>query len=783
MKMLLNLAVLMLGLMTAIPALATGLLIPTQRGMPPLAIKYHRAEVRIKDRVAVTKVDQVFKNHTNQVLEGTYIFPLPPGATVSDFYLYMNGKKTKGEVLERNRARNIYEGIVRQMKDPALLEYLGRDLFKCRVYPIPRRGELRIQIEFSQIMPYEGGVVKYSYPMRTDRASSRTMKDFTMSVNIESKTPIKTIYSPTHRIYHRKKNDHHATAGFEKSAALLDRDFDLFYTVSDKEVGLNLLTYRDAGEPGFFLLMASPKSEYRDNEIIGKRITFVVDTSGSMSGKKMRHAKKAIQYCLSKLNSDDLFNVIRFSTDVESFRKKPVSASSENIQRAQNFVKRMEAAGGTAIDEALRKALAGHVKSTEPNLVVFMTDGHPTVGETGPKRIVKNTARANKVGARIFVFGVGAEVNTKLLDRVSGENQGDSTYVKPNHDIEQTLAGFYDKVSHPVLSGLELDFGTIHAYDVLPKRLPDLFKGGQVIMIGRYRDDGHSALTLLGRSGKEKKKFVFEGKFPKRAGDNDFIPRLWATRKIGYLLENIRLGGEKRELVNEVISLSKRYGIVTPYTSYLVTEDTPQVAQTRPPRRDRPLQKRPAPPPRPTVSTRPGWGRDGAGRGASGGVAVDSVEMEAPASKASPSRKSAERRRNKARSQAKVFAKKAGKSMAEESGADAVSLSAAIKDMRQAQAPRDEDDEISGIRYVAGRSFSYRNGAWTDLSFKKGMKVLKVKYLGKAFFLLVAKSSFLKNVFALGERVIVVVGKNRAIEILPDGRDSIPESEMKPYLP
>ncbi|MBW1810213.1 MAG: VWA domain-containing protein [Deltaproteobacteria bacterium] len=755
-------------------ASATGLLIPTKQGVGPLSIKYHRAEVKIKDRVAVTHVDQVFLNHTNRVLEATYIFPLPKGATVSDFYLYMNGKKTKGEILEKNRARNIYEGIVRRMKDPGLLEYIGRDLFQCRVYPVPRKGEMRIEIEFTQVMPYEGGITKYSYPMRTDRASARTMKDFTMSVNIKSKTAIKTIYSPTHKIYHRKKNDHNATAGFETMAATLDRDFELFYTVSDKDVGLNLLTYRDKGEPGFFMLMASPKSDFREKEIIGKRITFVVDTSGSMAGAKMRHTKKAIKYCLNKLNPDDLFNVIRFSTDVEGFMKKPVSASKANIQKALNFVDRIEAAGGTAIDEALTVALAGHVKQSEPNMVVFMTDGHPTVGETAPQRIIKNAAKANKVSAKIFVFGVGNEINTKLLDKVSGGNNGDSTYVKPNAEIEHTVSNFYDKVSHPVMSDLRLDFGSIHEYDVLPKRIPDLFKGGQIIVLGRYRNQGHSALTLTGKMGQGNKKFVFEGRFPKKNKDNNFIPRLWATRKIGFLLDNIRLGGKKKELVDEVIRLSKRYGIVTPYTSYLVTEDTPQVALRQPrPDRRRPPMKMPAP-----TTTRPGWGQIG-NRGVGGSGGSDGSPSEATVA----SGKSGGRSKLKAMSRVQVFAEKKAEAMDLESGEQAVRMADAVKDLKQANEPRDEADDASGMRYVSGRPFSYKGGAWTDLRYKSGMKVLKIKYMSSAYFRLIAKSSFLKQVFTLGQRVIVVVGKNKAVEIHPDGKETINDKQAREFTP
>lgn len=755
-------------LFAALPTMAraTGLLIPTDRSLGPLGIKYHRAQVQITDRVAETKVDQVFVNHTGRDLEATYIFPLPKGATVSDFYLYMNGKKTKGEILEKNRARNIYEGIVRRMKDPGLLEYLGRDLFKCRVYPVPRRGEARIEIQFTQLMPFEGGVVRYNYPMRTDRASARTMRDFTMSVKIHSKTPIKSIYSPSHRVYSRKADDHHATAGFEKSAALLDRDFTLFYTVSEKDIGLNLLTHRAPGEPGYFMLMISPKSEYTDTEIMGKRITFVIDTSGSMAGEKMRHAKKALKYCLNKLNPDDLFNVIRFSTDVEAFRKKPVSASKNNIQRALNFADRMEAAGGTAIDEALTTALAGHKNKGEPNLVVFLTDGHPTVGETNPKAIANHVHTANRAEARVFVFGVGEEINTHLLDTISGQNFADSTYVKPGEEIERRLSGFYDKVSHPVLSDLRLDFGSIHEYDVMPRQLPDLFKGSQMIAMGRYRNRGHTAITLRGKAGPKVRKFVYEEKFPGESQDNTFICRLWATRRVGFLLDTIRLSGENKELVDEVIRLSKRYGIVTPYTSYLVTED--QAVATPTPRPVTPRK------PRPILRRRPGWGGPQGGTGS----AAPAEEREAAAAPAAPSA-----RMSRARKRYKAYEKKKGEVLAQESGSMAVDFADSVKDMKTADAESTEADDAAGIRHLAGHTFKYVRGGWVDLGYKRGMQTLKIKYMGKAYFDLLQRSAKLKQIFALGERITVVVGNNRALVITPDGRDEVPASALKRYLP
>lgn len=758
---------LLLSLCFSLPALATGLLVPTDGSLGPLSIKYHRAEVKITDRAAVTHVDQVFINSSDRDLEATYIFPLPKGATVSDFYLYMNGKKMKGEILEKDRARNIYEGIVRRMQDPGLLEYLGNDLFQARVYPVPRRGEQRIEIEFTQLLPFEGGVLKYVYPMRTDRSSARTLQDFTVAVKIHSQVPIKTIYSPSHQIYQRKTDDRNAVAGFETMAALLDRDFELFYTVSEKDIGLNLLTFREPGEDGFFMVMASPKSEFTDQEIMGKRITFVVDTSGSMSGDKMRFAKEALKYCLNRLNGDDIFNVVRFSTDVESFEKAPVAASRDNVQRALTFVDRMEAAGGTAIDEALLTALAGHTKKDEPNLVVFITDGHPTVGETDPKQILAHVKARNAAAARVFAFGVGDDINTLLLDQIGQDNFADATYLKANQEIEQRLSAFYDKISHPVLADLRIDFGSLREFDVFPRRLPDLFKGSQLIILGRYRNEGHTALTLVGKVGGKDKSFTYEGAFPKEARDNAFIPRLWATRKIGYLLDNIRQGGERKELVDEVIALSKRYGIVTPYTSYLVTEDTPQMVAAEP-------RPRPAPPRRPLLMEErmqgPGKG-DGAPRGGSAYPVTAAPPASAPAM-------DYDRRAERA----KVMAKSSASSVRAESGTEAVQMADAVKDLKEAEAPRDEADDAAGIRYVEGRTFRFQGGGWVDAGFSSSMKTLHIKYMGSAYFALVQRSAKLKRILALGERVTVVVGNNLALVVSPDGRDQVPDAELNPFV-
>ncbi|MDI7268580.1 MAG: VIT and VWA domain-containing protein, partial [Myxococcota bacterium] len=567
---------------------AIGIMIPSDRSLGPLAIESHRVEIDITDRAAVTKVDQVFRNSSDRILEATYIFPLPEGSSVSQFALWVNGRRTEGEVLERDAARRIYEEIVARMVDPGLIEYIGGNLFRARVFPIPARGEQRVEIRFTSTLAYESGLVRYVYPMKTPGRSAETLRDFTLTARIESAVPIQSIYSPTHEVGVTRRNDNHATAGFERQRADLGKDFVLYFSVSREDVGLSLLAHRPDREDGFFMMMVTPRKDLDEQEVMGKHVTFVVDTSGSMSGEKMDGAREALRFCLDRLGSDDVFNVIRFSSDVEALSDSPMAASAANKERAGEFVRRMRALGGTAIDAALAKALEQPIESGVPHMIVFLTDGMPTVGETDPVRIVDRVTSANDRKSRIFVFGLGNDVNANFLDMIAQRNRGTAEYARSGEELEVKLSAFYGKIAFPVMANLALRAGRgVELLDVFPRELPDLFHGSQLLLLGRYRGDGEVSVSLGGDVGRQTKTFTYDVGFPNRESDNDFLPHLWATRKVGYLLDNIRLGGENQEVREEVIALGRRYGIVTPYTSYLVTEDQPAPQQIRLGGRDR----------------------------------------------------------------------------------------------------------------------------------------------------------------------------------------------------
>ncbi len=583
------LAVLLLA--PALPALADGLIIPDPPPHPPspivdvpwLTIKYHHVAVTIDGRVATTRIDQVFLNEADRPVEGTYLFPLPEEAAIGEFVMWVDGEKLEGQILDRDEARRIYEEIVRRQQDPALLEYVGRDLFQARVFPIPPGGERRIELEYSQVLPLENGLVEYVYPLNTEKFSARPLEEVSVSVELHSREPIKAIYSPSHDVGIDRRGDYNATVGYEAYDVLPDTDFVLYYTVSQDDVGLNLLSYLPpGGREGFFLLLAAPKVEIDPGEVVAKDVICVLDVSGSMRGEKIEQAQEALRFVLDHLNREDRFNILAFSTSTRAYARGLVPA--DEAAEARAFVNRLEANGSTDIARALLEALA-MVDPARPTILIFLTDGLPTTGEVDIQRIIRLVGNAAGEEVRIFSFGVGDDVNTTLLDSVSQNHRGVSAYVRPGEGIDEEVSAFYAKVSTPLLANLEIDFGQVEVYDLYPYPLPDLFAGSQVVIAGRYERGGAAEVRLTGQVNDRQQTFTYPDVTFRREGGEEFIARLWASRKIGHLLQQIRLHGEDRELVDEIVELSVRYGIVTPYTSFLVEE--PEDALTEEGRRTR----------------------------------------------------------------------------------------------------------------------------------------------------------------------------------------------------
>lgn len=717
-----SMLILVLVLIFGSNAGADGIIIP----MPPrpgepfppdLSIKYHHVDIKIDNQIAQTKVDQIFINNYHRDLEGTYIFPIPEDASISKFSMFVGGEEINGQIMDRQEARKIYEDIVRRKRDPALLEYFRDGMFKASVYPIPAHGETRIKLDYSEILKLNGGICGYRYTLNTEKFSKDPLQSVKLSVEINSNQPLKSIYSPSHNIKIDKENDHHAIVTYVEENTRPDKDFLLYYTVSEDEFGFNLLPYEDEDHQGYFLAMISPQVEVPADRTLSKEIIFILDTSGSMKGEKIEQAKRSLTFCLNSLNSNDRFNVIDFDDQVRSFKESVVRANSENIKEALRFVEKGEADGGTNINDALLTGLGQIGSENKTSFIIFLTDGLPTVGVTDIGNILQNVKDQNRSRVRIFVFGVGYDVNAHFLDKLAQDNHATSDYVSPDEDIEVKVSGFYKKVSHPILTDIQLSFGKVETYDIYPKELPDIFKGSQLLVLGKYKSQGSSMVILSGSSGDAQKKFTYEVNFSPDERNN-FVPRLWATRRVGYLIDELRLHGENKELIDEVVRLSKKYGIINQYTSFLIDADYQLTA-----------------------------------RDLSRGVARQWEEL----------------------SNEQVGAGAVGQ-------AKSLSMAkVAQAPMSGYFDSEGKFKKIERVTQAGTKTFFNKDGLWVDAEYEGKLETIKVERFSQAYFKLLSQVPEIGKYFALGERVIFLLN-GKAIEIADQGKSDFTESELKALL-
>jgi Ca-activated chloride channel family protein len=673
-----------------------------------LPIKSIKIDTKILSQVATTHVEQVFRNDTDATLEGTYLFPIPESASIVEFAIWDGDRRLVGEVRSREEARRIYDEIVRRQRDPGLLEYAGKDLFQASIFPIPPHSDKKLELTYSQVLRAESGTVAYRYPLGTGRQVTQ-IGSVSGRIELESKEPLRNVYSPSHAVEVKRNGDRRSVVSFESQAGKEPEDFQLFYTRSNEDFGVTLLTHRDAGKDGYFLLMISPKDDWSEQEYSAKDIVFVLDTSGSMAEEgKMEKARAALLYGIRILRAQDRFNVISFAGEERVMETGMIKADEQGRRRGETFAQSLRPVGGTNINQALLTAMRQFEDGNRPKILIFMTDGLPTVGETNATRIVDNARTARIPGLRLFTFGVGYDVNTALLDKLAAENGGVADYIEPKEDLEAKVSNFFAKVNYPVLTDLKLDMGGVETDLVYPKALPDLFRGSQVTLIGRYRnaiDMDFVRLQLSGRSGGANRSFLYNNlRFPLREESNDFLPRLWATRRVGWLMEQIRTNGEQKELRDEIVDLGTRYGIVTPYTSYLALEPNAQVQN---------------------VAALPNAGRRIA-RVGQGAQSPPPAPMKADDARAM-------------------------------TGAVAVQQSKRAREQQEAER-FDKDALSSAVRAVAGKTFYLRESVWTDAEFKPEARLPEttVKFGSDDYFALLKQKPRLAGFFALGERVVVV---------------------------
>lgn len=560
----------------------------------PMTTKQHHADIHIAGRRAQVELEAVFHNPNAHRIEGTYLFPVPRTAVVSSFSMTVNGQRIEAELLPADEARKTYEDIVRKLKDPALLEYWGEGLLKARIFPIEPNSDVRVQLAYDDTVEQDGisNVFRFTYPLLSaDPGNGGHIDDLRITVRITDNGDIKTIVAPGFDTEVERQGNREARLVLTRTDYTPERDFPLVFSSSESDVGVSMLTYRDPrSQQGYFALVATPNTQDVDAPVLPKNMTFVVDSSGSMAGPKIRQVQDALRYCLRRLRPVDRFSLMNFATDVIPYSKEPVQATPDAVeQAARDFVDQLKARGGTALDSALAATLEISADPERVGILVLLTDGLPTVGRTDVDGILRRLDKQTAPG-RIFTFGVGYDVNTRLLDGIAGRTGGYPTYVVPGENLELSLTAFFERMASPVMTTVRLDSGNVRLTKTAPVQLPDLFRGTQVIFCGQHDGHGKTTFQLTGTVGG---RTVSQPVPADLDGDpaNAFVARLWAQRRVAFLQQHIRQNGEKKELVDEITALGKEFGIVTPYTSFLVVDPKavpppprPTAGGTRPPR-------------------------------------------------------------------------------------------------------------------------------------------------------------------------------------------------------
>lgn len=592
------LAMVLLGLLVPSLGQAQVIIIEHSRRLPPhvqvprptpipssYKIRTVDVQASIRDQAAKVQVSQVFQNTGSTVLEAQFVFPMPENAAISGLTLLVDGREMTGKLLKKEEARRIYEETVRRQRDPALLEYMGQGLFQTSVFPIPAQAERTVEIRYTQLLKKDNGLIDLLLPIGTTKHSNKPIETLNVTVRVEAAEQIKTVYSPTHQLEIQRPDNTHAVCKLALKDSYAPDDFRLLYGTVNGLVGMNVVSYRpNDNDDGYFLLLASPEVKSALAEKVEKTMIFAFDKSGSMSGKKIEQAKEALKFLINQLKPGDTFNVIAYDSAVESFRPELQRADEATIKAALGFADGLYAGGSTNIDGALQTALKMLNDPKRPSYVLFMTDGLPTVGERDELKIAANARQANGVHARLFAFGVGFDVNSRLLDRLSSEQRGQSVYVRPNESIEAHVSALYAKIGSPLLTDLAVNFELDRVIPAgsaspisrtYPRQLTDLFQGEQLVWVGRYKYSGPIKVTLAGSVAGERKSFTFPASLTEKSADetNGFVEKLWATRRIGEIIDELDLKGHNQELVDEMVQLSIRHGIITPYTSFLAEEN------------------------------------------------------------------------------------------------------------------------------------------------------------------------------------------------------------------
>jgi Ca-activated chloride channel family protein len=573
-------------------ALHSNVIVPQSRvftpEQTPVQITGVSVSVEILDQAATTSYVIKLHNPGTAMAEGEMILPVPQGSVLTKFDFAGAGTEPSAQLLPREEALKIYNEIVRRYRDPALMQFVGLNLIRTSVFPVEAGGDQEIRFTYEHVLAAVGNRVDYELP-RSEVLAYDLPWD--ISVSIKSNTAISTVYSPSHTTSVARHGDSHVCAEVDASSKRDPGPFRLSYMLAGDGVAASLFAYPDPSiGGGYFLVVAGLPAKLPVEHAIKREVTLVIDRSGSMNGDKWKQAKEAAIQIIAGLGADEAFNLIAYNGSVDVLFKQPVLHTDDTEQSARDFLDRMRPAGGTNIHDALVEALIGKPLEGKLPMVLFLTDGLATVGQTSEVTIRDLAGKYNEHNRRIFTFGVGLDVNAPMLENIADATRASSTFVLPGEDVEVKVGDVFNRLKGPVLASPTLDVpreanGATRVTELIPGAMPDLFEGDQLVLLGKYAGSDPLEFKLTGNYLGEQRSFNFRFALDNATTRNSFVSRLWASRKVGMLVDTIRQAGADtttpismtarfQEIVDEIVKLSTQFGILTEYTAFLALEGT-----------------------------------------------------------------------------------------------------------------------------------------------------------------------------------------------------------------
>lgn len=588
---------LILNLLISSFTYAAGLLTPTGGNLPALKIKQHDVNVTIEDGYAITEVEQVFHNPHAQDLEAVYSFPLPEKAAVAEFTIWIDGKPVTGEVLEKHKARQVYEQEKSAGREAGLTEKDSYKTFDISVSHVRAGQDTRVRFVYLQPAHMDTGIGRYVYPLEEGgvdeqklsfwTSNSEVMESFSFNLTLKSAYPVEALRFPNQPSAIPQKNangdwvvqltnsnialQEGQVSSSNKPVFNLDKDLLVYWRHKEGLPGsVDMVTYKSENEKrGTFMLTLTPGDDLKPLTEGGDWV-FVLDISGSMQGKYATLAD-AVQKALGKMRNNDRFRIILFNNKAQELTSGYVNASPENIKHFSNEVAQVRPDNGTNLYTGLASALKS-IDADRSSAIVLVTDGVANVGETHQRKFIE---LLKKQDVRLFTFVLGNSANRPLLEVMTKVSNGFALSISNSDDIVGKVLQASSKMTHENLHGVKLSINgsNLKTADLTPTTIGSLYRGQQLIIFGHYFGEGLADIKLTGKISGIEKEYRTQVSFPSIDKRNPEVERLWAYASIEDMMEEINNFGEHADIKQAVTDIALEYSLVSDYTSMVVMRD------------------------------------------------------------------------------------------------------------------------------------------------------------------------------------------------------------------